>query len=410
MSNTSTTVGRAQSSAVEAHVRGVLDAVCARRPIVEPGNTWGSGDEEIVGSALRINLHEEAEVAEARAFQAALFDAGLAWVRGPKNLGGAELDDEAIATLRAVAAEYATPDLHFLHVGQQIVAPAIEAFGSDAQKHRWLPAIWRGDTIGCQLFSEPDAGSDLASLTTRAVRDGDTWRITGQKVWSSGAHFSDVGELLARTDGDPTSRHRGLTMFLIDMDQPGVTVRPLRQMNGSAHFCEVFLDDVVVADDRRLGDVGQGWIVAQTSLTSERDGFGDDGGQLFDHLPRRLIDLVRHLGGADDPIRRNQLADVYSRDVIARLLSERMQHADGNIAAASASLVKLFATELDWRAAQIAASVLGPSISADDGEWGRYVWSRVVLGVPAPRIAGGTDQIQKNIVAERALGLPREPR
>jgi acyl-CoA dehydrogenase len=199
-------------------------------------------------------------------------------------------------------------------------------------------------------------------------------------------------------------------MFLIDMDQPGVTVRPLRQMNGSSHFCEVFLDDVVVLDERRLGDVGQGWIVAQTSLTSERDGFGDEGGQLFDDLPGRLVELVRHFGAADDPVRRNQLADVHAREVVARLLADRLQHATGSIGAASASMVKLFATDLDWRIAQIAASVLGPSITADDGEWGRYVWSRVVLGVPAPRIAGGTDQIQKNIVAERALGLPREPR
>jgi acyl-CoA dehydrogenase len=395
---------------MEARIRDVLDAICARRPMVQAGNEWGSGEEEIVGSALRINPHEDGEVQEARAFQAALFDAGLAWVRGPKHFGGAGLGDEAIATLRRVAAEYVTPDLHCLHVGQQIVAPAIEAFGSEAQKRRWLPAIWRGDAIACQLFSEPDAGSDLASLTTQAARDGDTWRVTGQKVWSSGAHFSHLGELLARTDGDPASRHRGLTMFLIDMDQQGVTVRPLRQMNGSAHFCEVFLDDVVVSDDRRLGDVGQGWIVAQTSLTSERGGFGDEGGQLFDNLPRRLIELVRQLDGTDDPIRRNQLADVYSGEVIARLFAERMQHAQGSVAAASASMVKLFATDLDWHAAQIAASVLGASITADDGEWGRYVWSRVVLGVPAPRIAGGTDQIQKNIVAERALGLPREPR
>ncbi len=396
---------------LEAQIRAVFERTCARKPAeVEADEGWGAGDEEIVGSAFRVHADEGAEIAAARSFQRDLFDAGLAWLRGPTHLGGAGFDSERIEVFRRVAADYITPDLNCLLVGQQIVAPAINEFGTDEQRALWLPAIWRGDVVGCQLFSEPDAGSDLASLRTRAVRDGDTWRISGQKVWSSGAHFSQIGELLTRTDDDLSLRHRGLTMFVIDMDQPGVSIRPLRQMNGSAHFCEVFLDDVVVADDRRIGPVGQGWMVAQTSLTSERDGFGDEGSHLFHEPYRRLVELVAHLGAGNDPVVRDRLADAYTRQVIARLLPDHIEQCAPGVRAGGASLVKLFSTDADWRIAQTAASVLGPAITADDGAWGHFVWVGVLLGVAAPRIAGGTDQIQRNIVAERALGLPREPR
>lgn len=395
---------------LEQRLRAVLDARCPRRATKGHGGEWGVGDDEIVGSAFRVGHDLAAEVHAARDLQRALFDAGLAWPRGPVEYGGAGLDDATAGRLVAVAREYELPDMNCLLVGHQIVAPAVLAFGTDTQRRRWLPALWRADVVGCQLFSEPEAGSDLASLRATAVRDGDVWRVNGQKVWSSGAHFSHVGELLARTDPDPSQRHRGLTMFLVDMDQPGVAVRPLRQMNGSDHFCEVFLDDVVVPDDRRIGAVGQGWAVAQTSLTSERDGFGDDQGHLFRQPLERLVALVRHRGLAHDPLVRNRVAEAYSRDLVARLLAERLRSAPDVLAGAGASLVKVLATETDWQLAQTAAAVLGPAVVADGGEWGHYAWSQMVLSVAAPRIAGGTNEIQRNIVAERALGLPREPK
>ena len=392
------------------YARQVFASVCGRAADSSALAAWGDGDDEIVGSAFRIHHDERAVLDLARTFQRRLFDAGLAWLQGPREFGGAGLSDEQVAVVRDVAAEFQRPDLNPLLVGQQIVAPAILQFGTDEQRRRWLPAIWSGDVVGCQLFSEPDAGSDLASLRTRAVRDGDMWRITGQKVWSSGAHLSHVGELLARTSDDPALRHKGLTMFVIDMNQPGVTVLPLRQMNGSAHFCEVYLDDVVVADDRRLGGVGQGWLVAQTSLTSERDGFGDEDGHLFHRPYERLVQLVRHSGRADDPVVRQRLADAYTRHVIGRLLPDHLAGTTPAAQLGAPSLVKLFSTDADWRLAETAARVLGAAITADSGEWGLYAWSAMLLGVPAPRIAGGTDQIQRNIIGERALGLPREPR
>lgn len=388
-------------------VRSFFESHCKLKPTAQ---TWGEGADSLVGSAFRLHEDFPAEVAEARAFQRSLFDAGLAWLSGPPDLGGAGASRQEMDQYAQIARDYDRPDTNCLHVGQQIAAPAILQFGTEVQRRRWLPSIWRGDLVGCQLFSEPDAGSDLASLRTRAVRDGDGWRIDGQKVWSSGAHVSDFGELLARTDDDPALRHRGLSMFIIDMHTPGVTVRPLRQLNGGSHFCEVYLDNAFIADDRMIGDEGAGWMVAQASLTSERDGFGDEDSHLFVHPYERLVELVAVSGRNDDAVVRDLLADAYTRQTIARLLPEHLAHARPAIAATGASLSKLFSTDTDWRLAQQAATVLGPAITADDGSWGRYAWSQMLLGVAAPRIAGGTDEIQRNILAERCLGLPREPR
>lgn len=364
----------------------------------------------LVGAAFSMPENETAELAMVRQFQAALFDAGFAWVRGPTEFGGGGLDDERARVVESVAREFAMPDTNALLVGLRIVAPAINRYGTTEQKLRWLPSLYRGDSIACQLFSEPDAGSDLASLRTVASRTSGGWMITGQKVWSSGAHLSDVGELLARTGNDPAQRHRGLSMFLVDMGAPGVTVNPIRQMNGSAHFCEVFLDEVFVADDCMLDQEGNGWGVAQVSLSSERDGFGDDDGALFIELPRRVIELGAATGRNRDPVLRQRISDLWARDFIGHLLAERAEHE--SVAAATRgvwpSLAKLFATATNWEAAQVASTLLGPDLVAGGGLGDQ--WTQVVLGVPAPRIAGGTDEIQRNIVAERGLGLPREPR
>ena len=372
---------------------------------------WGEGDDSVVGSAFASGRIESDEVENARSFQRELFDAGFAWLRGPRDFGGSQFTAEEVQAFIDVAREFERPDTSCFHVGQQILSPALVKHGSQFQKDRWLRALWRGDAIGCQLFSEPNAGSDLPSLLTRATKTDGGWLIQGQKVWSSGAHLSEVGELLARTDADLSMRHNGLSMFLLDMTSPGVTVRPLRQMTGNSHFCEVFLDDVFIPDEDLLGDVGTGWSVALTSLNSERDGFAGIDDHLFLHPLPRYIQLAEMLEKSRDPLVRSDIVKSCVDHRIVELLAASMEAgASPALVAAGSSLVKLASTTANFELAQRVATVLGPSITADGGEWGRYCWSRMLLGVFAPRIAGGTDQIQRNLIAERGLGLPREPR
>src|SRR4029453_5622605 len=192
---------------------------------------------------------------------------------GPPELGGRGLPASYDRLYSALEARYEGPPQNFFGIRLGMVAPTIQAHAPGDVQKKYLPAMYRGDIVGCQLFSEPGAGSDLASLQTRAVRDGDEWRITGQKVWTSGAQYSDIGEIIARTDPD-LPKHKGLTGFVVDMRAPGVEIRPLRQMTGGASFNEVFFTDVRIPDDHRLGDVGQGWTVALTTLMNERASIG----------------------------------------------------------------------------------------------------------------------------------------
>jgi acyl-CoA dehydrogenase len=259
------------------------------------------------------------------------------------------------------------------------------------------------------MFSEPDAGSDLAGLRTRALRDGDGWRLRGQKVWSSGAHLADVAEVLVRTEDDPSLRHRGLSTFLVDMCSPGITTRPLRQMNGNAHFNEIFLEDVWVSGDRMLGPRGGGWAVANASLSSERDITAEDL-KLFHDPWGRLEQLATATGAAGDPLQRQRVADAHARRVIGRWLAARLERAAPDVAEVAPSLVKLHGAGSLWDVAQDGAAMAGAAVTADTGAWGRYAWTGMLLGVHSQRIAGGTDEIQRNIIAERGLGLPRDPR
>ena len=199
-----------------------------------------------------------------------------------------------------------------------MVAPTILAHAIEDVRRQYLAPMYRGDVVACQLFSEPVAGSDLAGIQTKALRDGDEWILNGQKVWTSGAHYSDIGEIITRTSTYPDSRHRGLTMFLVDMKAPGVEVRPLRQMTGGASFNEVFFTDVRVPDEMRLGDVDEGWTVALTTLMNERMAIGGGGVGGGLDLAGRLQALARHMGVADDPHVRQQLADVIIRHSVSR--------------------------------------------------------------------------------------------
>lgn len=285
-------------------------------------------------------------------------------------------------------------------VGTGMAGPAIIAHGSEAQRARYLQRILDGSELWCQLFSEPDAGSDLASLRTRAVRDGDGWVVTGQKVWSSGAHFADWGILLTRTN-PAAPKHKGITFFLLDMSSPGVTVQPLRQATGDAHFSEVFLDDVGIPDANRIGEVDGGWAVAVTTLLHERMSLG---GSLGVFQMQDLIDLAAKSGPLD-PAARDRIAGVYCRDRILELLNARIvsKLGAGEIPTAEGSIAKICATRVLTDAADAAIAIGGPDLLVGTGPW-----QRLFLWAPGIHIGGGTDEVQRNAVAERVLGLPRE--
>ena len=249
-----------------------------------------------------------------------------------------------------------------------MVAPTILAHATDEVKERYLKSMWRGDIVACQLFSEPGAGSDLASLQTKAVRDGDEWIVTGQKVWTSGAHLSEIGEIICRTNPD-APKHKGLTGFVVDMHAPGVEVRPLRQMTGGASFNEVFFTEVRIPDSHRLGDVNEGWTVALTTLMNERAAIGGGmaSGGSGNMGTQRLIELVRHQGKADDPLVRQQLADIIINGRVASFTNLRAMAkiATGQLPGPEMSIAKLTLTMNMRRVSELVASVLGPRLVAD---------------------------------------------
>ena len=374
--------------------------------------TWGQGSDNVGLFAEKTPEQERAEVEAAKAWRQKVFDAGFGWISGPEQYGGRGLPTAYERLWSSVESRYVVPSQAPFGIGLGMVAPTILAHATESVKERYLRSMWRGEIVGCQLFSEPGAGSDLAGLQTRAERDGDEWVVTGQKVWTSGAQYSDIGEIICRTDPD-LPKHKGLTGFVVDMHAPGVEVRPLRQMTGGASFNEVFFNEVRVPDDHRLGDVNQGWTVALTTLMNERAAIGGGGAASGASImgTARLIELARHMGRASDPIVRQQLASVYIHGAVARYTSQRAMAKiqAGQLPGPEMSIGKLSLTMNMQRVADLVASVLGPKLVADAGEWGAYAWAEFVLGVPGMRVAGGTDEVMKNIVGERVLGLPKEP-
>jgi acyl-CoA dehydrogenase len=292
-----------------------------------------------------------------------------------------------------------------------MVAPTILAHAIPEVREAYLRKMYRGDIVGCQLFSEPIAGSDLAGIQTKAERDGDEWVVTGQKVWTSGAQFSDIGEIITRTSPDKP-KHKGLTMLVVDMHAPGVEVRPLRQMTGGATFNEVFFEEVRVPDSHRLGDVDEGWTVALTTLMNERAAIGGGGAGVGTMSFTRFVELARNLGVSDDPLIRQRLADVYIHSNVSRYTNLRgtAKLRAGQLPGPEMSIGKLALTQNMVRLGQLIGEVLGPRLVADTGEWGTYAFSEMVLGTPGMRVAGGTDEVMRNIVGERVLGLPKEPK
>lgn len=364
------------------------------------------GDDRIAAVEELRAGHEE-QVRVVRRFQAALYDAGIALPSAPAALGGLELTPAHDAVLAEVLADMGFPSREALLVGLYIVAPALLAHADPVLRDRALPALYRGETVGCQLFSEPDAGSDLAGVTSRAVRDGDDWILTGQKVWTSMAHLADVGEALMRTD-PAAAKHAGLTMFLVDMHAPGVTVRPIRQMTGGAAFNEVFLDQVRVPDSSRIGAVGEGWRVANTSLGAERGTMSGAGGPVTPYVLERLAGLVRRLAADADPAHWDRLARAVAAVAAMRAAAGVSEGSwTHRLAPVSGSVRKMLMVAAADEIARLAAAVLGERAFTDFGEPDSFAWSEFVLGVPALHIAGGTDEIQLNVIAQRGLGLPR---
>ena len=323
-----------------------------------------------------------------------------------------------------------------------LAAPTILACGSDDQKQRYMPGIATGADVWCQLFSEPGAGSDMASLQTRAERDGDEWVITGQKVWNSGAQYARYGILIARTD--PTApKHKGISYFLIDMRQPGVEVRPLREMTGEAAFNEVFLNEARIHDRDLVGGPGEGWRVAMTTLSNERDpnnpGIAAGGGSLigkpdltltvaqYQHqqatqtdamsasigggITAVLDDLVAQYGRAGDPLFRQDLAALYGKRQLQRWTGQRgKENAKSGQPGPETSTMKLAGSLMGRTIRDVgfevqgADGMLAPPDAAAQGQFYKYA-----MFVQASSIAGGTDEVQRNIIGERALGLPKEP-
>ena len=330
----------------------------------------------------------------------------------PQEFGGLGLSRAHARALGRLEREFESPGRHeLISVTVGLIAPTIHALGSAELQQRFVAPLRSADILCCQLFSEPGAGSDLAGLSTRAVRDGDEWVINGQKVWSSGAQFSQWGELIARTDPS-APKHKGLTAFMLPLDAPGVEVRPIKQMSGGASFCEVFFTDVRIPDNLRLGAVGDGWTVATTTLSFERD-HSDSGaeGSATGGSWKQVLATARQIGVTDDPVMRDRLMRVYTHSRIESLTNRRAADlARSGMPGPEGSLGKLLWTEGMNLVSDVMGDILGAKLIADSGEWGTYAWNDHLLGAPGYRIAGGSDEVQRNIIGERVLGLPREPR
>lgn len=382
-----------------------LEANAERRP-VEKAFVWGEGADNFYREKDRA---EEAKNAEAaKVWRQKKFDAGYGWISGPKELGGRELPGNYDRAFNQLESMFRVADQSAFSISLGMVTPTIYAHGSQAAKDAYVKRLWRGEMIACQLFSEPGAGSDLASLTTKAEKDGDEWVITGQKVWTTGAHYSDIGEIIARTDWD-LPKHKGLTGFIVDMKDPKVDIRPLKQMTGGASFNEIFFNEVRVRDDHRLGDVNNGWNVALTTLMNERASIGSSNSG-DSNLLTRVTAMVKHYGLDADPLVRIQLADLIMNYRVAAMNSGRAaaKIKRGQLPGPEMSITKMALVNNQAKLVKFLSHTLGPKLIADSGEWGTYAWANFVLGTPGLRIAGGSDEVMRNITGERVLGLPKD--
>jgi alkylation response protein AidB-like acyl-CoA dehydrogenase len=344
-----------------------------------------------------------------KTYQKALFAAGLAGLTYPKEWGGQGLTARHETIWREESAGYPLPTRP-IAISHGMCLPVLNQFGTDAQKRTHMAAMIRGDDIFCQLFSEPNAGSDVASLQTKAVRDGDEWRVTGQKVWTTRAHIADHGLIVVRTDPS-VAKHQGLSMLILDMRAPGVEIRPLRQLTGRSRFSEVFLTDVRVPLDALVGELHDGWRVTTAMLMYERvsvqQGASSDGRHA---RADALIAEARAVGRNDDPLLRQRLADLYIRETLLSLGAERARAAvrAGREPGPSGSVGKLASALIGARYRDLLFDLHGvASVGWVDGHGAE--WAERALDTLSSSIAGGTNEIQRNILGDRVLGLPREP-
>ena len=354
------------------------------------------------------------EIQAAKLWQKRKYDAGWACIRWPEEYGGRGASAIEQVIWNQEEARHATPGGVFA-IGQGMAAPTLMAWAKEEHKRKHLPPLASGEHIWCQLFSEPAGGSDLAALRTRAEKDGDEWVINGQKIWTSGAHYSDYGIIVLRTDPN-VPKHKGLSYFFLDMKSPGIEVRPIKQISGGANFNEVYFTDVRVPDDQRLGAVGQGWQVALTTLMNERMAIGGGGGGVGFRQVFNLANKVEM--GGEPAIRdknvRAKLATWYAQEAGLKYTGYRSLTAlsRGATPGPENSIGKLVAASKTQDMASFAMDLLelGGAVSDPAYAEAHGLYQGAFMGSPGGRIAGGSDEIMLNILAERVLGLPQDVR
>lgn len=371
------------------------------------------GEESMVNLLGEDEEDEGAFLERSKAWQKKLYESGYAAITWPKAFGGRDASPMQSFILSQEMGRFDAPAGVYT-IGLGMIGPTIMTHGTEEQKERFLPKMLEGSEVWCQLWSEPNAGSDVASLEMRAERAGDEWVLNGQKVWTTGAHFCDWGLIIARTDPE-APKHRGITCFIVDMHAEGVEVRPLRQINGAAGFNEVFFSDVRVPDTQRVGDINDGWRVALTTLMNERFAIGVGGGSGGSLMPLfHLAQKTPSNGGTafDDAAIRQELATAYIAGRLLALTGYRSltKIAKGGIPGPEGSAMKLVGTKLASQLADTASKILGQAgVLLGDEAPDAGAWANAWLTAPGIHIAGGTDEIMKNIIGERVLGLPKEP-
>ena len=351
---------------------------------------------------------------QAKVWQKQKYDAGWACMGWAPEFGGRGASAIEEVIWRQEESQYDLPANFFL-IGQGMIGPTLMAWASDEDKARFLPPLASGEEVWCQLFSEPAGGSDLAALRTRAERDGDDWVINGQKIWTSGAHYSDYGVIVVRTD--PTvPKHKGLSYFYVDMKAPGVEVKPIKQLTGDSDFNEVYFTDVRVSDSQRLGEVGQGWQVSLTTLMNERAAIGGSFGQMDVSLAMSVAEELEINGrpALEDAAVRARIANWYVQEAGLKYTGYRSLTAlsRGALPGPENSIGKLVGAPKMQAMSSYLMDLLGASGAIADESLAAKagIIQRAYMGAPGLRIAGGTDEIMANIIAERVLGLPQEPR
>jgi alkylation response protein AidB-like acyl-CoA dehydrogenase len=365
-------------------------------------------------SVWAVNFHTDPDDAArefetGRKWQHTMFENGFAGLTYPKELGGRGGQPWMETIFREEASNYEASS-GFISSTIAMLGPTLMKWATDAQKKELVPRLLSGEDAYCQLFSEPGAGSDLAGLATRAVRDGDEFVVNGQKVWNSAAQWCSRGMLLVRTDPD-APKHRGITFLLVDMDSPGIEVRPLVQPTGAQHFNEVFLSNVRVPVDNVLGEINDGWHVARTVLSNESAFIGGGGSAISVHA--RLVMLAEMFGKKDDDVIRQELATSYTREKILQWMGERILSAvrRREVPPVDPSILKLYVAGNRVQSGNLAMAITGPAgIAAPKGDEISMWTQSELLNRFSISIGGGTNEVQRNNLAERALGLPREAR